>query len=252
MDTWIWIAGSSLFICSITLVGAFSFFIKESTFKKITPLFVALAAGTLFGGSLFHMLPRSIHALGNQLSVYICFAAGFTMFLAMEQFLHWHHCHEAPSQHKAPLTYMILIADGLHNFLGGLGIGASFIMSPQVGLTATLAAALHEIPQELGDFGVLVHGGWSRRQALLFNMISSLSFPLGAFLAYNLPSEIPVEYLVPFTAGNFLYISATDLLPEVKRHSKLSMTLAHLFLFIAGMALLLGLHEAIGRGLHSF
>lgn len=124
--------------------------------------------------------------------------------------MHWHHCHRAFADCKKPLTYLILIGDGLHNFLGGLAIAGVFLMDHRLGIAAWLAAAAHEVPQELGDFGVLVHGGWDKRKALLFNLLSGLTFPLGGVVAYAASRELDVRWLVPLAAGNFLYIGASD------------------------------------------
>lgn len=142
--------------------------------------------------------------------------AGFVLFLLLERVIqrHWHH---RAAVGPRPLTYLILLGDGLHNFLGGLAIGAAFVSDVRLGWTAWLAAAAHEVPQELGDFGVLIHGGWPRRRALLLNFLSGLTFLAGALIAYVVPTAWSVTWLIPFAAGNFIYIAAVDLLPEVAR-----------------------------------
>jgi zinc and cadmium transporter len=158
--------------------------------------------------------------------------------IALEQFLHWHHCHRASSDCKKPLTYLILIGDGLHNFLGGLGVASVFPVDVRLGLAAWIAAAAHEIPQELGDFGVLIHGGWDRRKALLLNLASGLTFLVGGLVAYAASARIDVGFLVPFAAGNFLYIGASDLVPEVNKHGDVRSNILHFVSFIVGIALL--------------
>jgi zinc and cadmium transporter len=201
---------------------------------------VALAAGTLLGGAFFHMLPAAVATLGNRLSVYGWVLGGFVAFFALEQFLHWHHCHRPLGDHR-PLTYLILIADGLHNFVGGLAVGGAFLIDVQLGVTAWLAAAAHEVPQELGDFGILVHGGWPPRRALLFNVLSALSFLLGGLVAYAAASKIDVAFLLPFAAGNFIYIAAADLIPEVREHESATVNLLHFGALLLGLLLLGGL-----------
>jgi zinc and cadmium transporter len=129
---------------------------------------------------------------------------------------------------------LILVGDALHNLLGGLGVGAAFIADPAVGVTAWVAAAAHEVPQELGDFGVLVHGGWPRRKALAYNFLSGLTFLLGGLVAYGVSGRVDVSVLLPFAAGNFLYIGASDLVPEISRHGDLRVNLASLASFVAG------------------
>jgi zinc and cadmium transporter len=152
----------------------------------------------------------------------------------------WHHCHRATHEHAPqPLAWLILIADGLHNLLGGLAIGAVFLADFRLGIVAWLAGAAHEVPQELGDFGVLVHGGMSRRRALAYNLLSALTFPVGMLLAWSVSTTIDVSFLIPFGAGNFLYIGAADLLPEVKKSETLKRAGVHLLCFLVGLGLLL-------------
>jgi zinc and cadmium transporter len=202
---------------------------------------VAFASGSLIGGAFFHMIPAALLADMSGLEVGIATVAGFTAFLILEQLLHWHHCHRADADCKKPLTYLILIGDGLHNFLGGLAIAGTFLVDVRLGITAWLAAAAHEIPQELGDFAVLVHGGWSRRRALLFNLLSGLTFLLGGLVAYGVSNQLDIKWLIPFAAGNFLYIGAVDLVPEINKHNRLESNIVHLLAFLAGIALLLAL-----------
>ncbi len=222
----------------IALVGGVTLVLAEETLERFLLPLVALAAGSMLGGAVFHLLPRSIETLGNSFGVYLALTLGFVSFFCLEQFLQWHHCHAVTSAHRQPLGYLLLIADGLHNFVGGLAIGGAFVMDTTAGIAAFTAAAAHEIPQELGDFGVLVHGGWGPKQALLFNFISALSFPVGGLLAYVAADAIEVAYLVPFAAGNFIYIAAADLIPEVKQHEDWQINLLHLAALLIGIGLL--------------
>jgi zinc and cadmium transporter len=207
---------------------------------------VAFAAGSLLGGAFFHMLPASLASGISDLAVYALILAGFAVFFGLEQFLHWHHCHRAETECKKPLTYLILIGDGLHNFLGGLAVAGTFLIDVRLGIVTWLAAAAHEVPQELGDFGVLVHGGWPRRQALLYNVLSALTFLLGGIVAYLASFRLDVSFLVPFAAGNFLYIGAADLIPEVKAHADLKANVTHFAAFAFGVALMLVVKLALG------
>jgi zinc and cadmium transporter len=165
--------------------------------------------------------------------------AGFAAFFALEQFLHWHHCHRAEVSCKKPLTYLILIGDGLHNFLGGLAVAGTFLIDIRLGIVTWLAAAAHEVPQELGDFGVLLHGGWEKRRALFYNVLSALTFLAGGLIAYAASFRLDVSFLVPFAAGNFIYIGAADLIPEVKAHAELRANVVHFAAFVLGVALML-------------
>jgi zinc and cadmium transporter len=206
---------------------------------------VALAAGTLLGGALFHLIPAAVGQLGNRLSVYMWVVGGFVVFFGLEQFLNWHHCHHVPCEHQ-PLTYLILAADALHNFVGGLAVSGAFLIDVRVGISAWIAAAAHEVPQELGDFAVLVHGGWKAPRALLFNFLSALTFLAGGLVAYASARAFDIAFLLPFAAGNFIYIAAADLIPEVKQHARLSVNVLHFTAFAAGLALLLLVRLAFG------
>ena len=241
-----WIVVSGLFMSAIALVGSVTLLLRSETLERLIQPLVAFAAGSLLGGAFFHMLPA---ATKNGLSVAdasMWMMLGFSLFLALEQFLHWHHCHRAAADCKKPLTYLILLGDGLHNFLGGLGVAGVFLVDIRLGVGAWLAAAAHEVPQELGDFGVLVHGGWKRGQALLLNLLSGLTFLAGALVAYAASSTIDVTALVPFAAGNFIYIGASDLVPEVNKHRSLAASLVSFLCFVAGLALLWILRLGLG------
>ncbi|MFP4163472.1 MAG: ZIP family metal transporter [Chitinispirillaceae bacterium] len=234
MPTILWIITGGFLMSAIALVGgATAIFNRQFMERLILPL-VALAAGTLLGGAVFHMIPEGIRSL-EALRAGIWFMAGFIIFLALEQFLHWHRHADKTDRNKQPVTYLILIGDGLHNFLGGLGIASTFLLDPRAGIVAWFAAAAHELPQELGDFGVLIHGGWSRRSALFWNFISALAFPAGALLAYWAYAYIQLSGLVLFAAGNFVYIAASDLIPEIKSEKKITAALLHFLCLFGGV-----------------
>ncbi|QDS91702.1 Zinc transporter ZupT [Roseimaritima multifibrata] len=239
MTTLGWIIVSGVAMSVLSLVGGLTLILKKSTLERVMLPLVAFAAGALIGGALFHMIPNAIDEIGNTTSVYVWIAAGFILFLAVEQFLNWHHSHSPDAADRQPLTYLILLGDGLHNFVGGLFVGASFLVDVRLGITAWLAAAAHEIPQELGDFGVLLHGGWSKSGALTYNFFSASTFLLGGVIAYFASGTIDVSYLVPFAAGNFLYIGAADLIPEIKKTSKVSTNAEHFLAFSVGLGVLL-------------
>jgi zinc and cadmium transporter len=240
MDTpLLWIVGSGLLMGAIALVGGVTLLLKEETLRLILLPLVAFAAGSLLGGAFFHMIPAGLAAGMSDVAVYSWILGGFAVFFALEQFLHWHHCHRADVACKKPLTYLILIGDGLHNFLGGLAVAGTFLIDIRLGIVTWLAAAAHEVPQELGDFGVLVHGGWERRQALFYNALSALTFLVGGLIAYAASFRVEVSFLVPFAAGNFIYIAASDLIPEIKEHAELKVNVIHFAAFALGAGLML-------------
>jgi zinc and cadmium transporter len=243
MNELLWILGSGLLMSAIALVGGVALLIPDRTLRVLIPPTVAFAAGTLLGGGLFHLLPSGLARMGDAHAVFVWCAVGFVGFLFLEQLLHWHHCHRPPSEHRRPLTWLILVADAFHNFIGGMAVGGAFLADIRLGVTCWIAAAAHEVPQELGDFGVLVHGGWRKGQALLFNFASALTFLLGGLLVWGARFEIDTSFLLPFAAGNFLYVGAVDLVPEVGRTENFRRNISHAGFFVLGMGLL----WALGR-----
>jgi zinc and cadmium transporter len=241
----LWIVGSGLLMSAIALVGSVTLLLSARALERILSPLVAFAAGSLLGGAFFHMIPVGLGSGLDEITVYGLILAGFAVFFGLEQFLHWHHCHRADTACKKPLTYLILIGDGLHNFLGGLAVAGTFLIDIRLGIVTWLAAAAHEVPQELGDFGVLVHGGWERRQALRYNVLSALTFLVGGLVAYGASFRLDVSFLVPFAAGNFIYIGASDLIPEVKAHADLGVNIAHFAAFATGVGLMLAVKLAL-------
>ena len=237
METLGFIVAGGLLMSAIAMVGGITVILQPETLERLLLPLVSLAAGTLLGGAFFHMVPEGTKAL-DLLSAGAWLMGGFMVFLGLEQFLQWHHTHHAPEKDRRPVTYLILIGDAVHNFLGGLGIASTFLIDLKAGIIAWVAAAAHEVPQELGDFGVLVHGGWPRRRALLWNVVSALTFPVGALLAYLAAQRFEVSGLVLFGAGNFIYIAASDLIPEIKSERSLRKAAAHFSFLAAGVIIM--------------
>ena len=247
-----WILAGGLLMSLVEMVGGLTLLLPPLLLQRLLMPLVSLAAGSLLGGALFHMLPEGIGAIGARAgSSWV--AAGFSAFLALELFLQWHHSHRTatgpgggnsgalPRQGRQPLAILILLGDALHNFIGGLGIASTFVLSPAAGAAAWCAALAHEIPQELGDFAILLHCGWTPRAALRWNFLSALTFPLGAVLAWLLAQSLPVAGLALFAGGNFLYIAASDLVPEIKASTSLRSGALRFGWFSAGLLLLLAL-----------
>lgn len=237
------IAAGGLLMTLITLVGGLTALLAPRRQQQLLLPLIALAAGSLMGGALFHMLPMGLQLHAGRWSG-VWLAAGFTAFLALEQGLKCSPArhHRAVAAH--PVAVLILLGDGLHNFIGGLGIASTFLLNPAAGVAAWLAALAHELPQELGDFGVLVHCGWSRRRALTWNFIAGLSFPLGGLLAWLWAGALPLPALVLFAAGNFLYIAASDLVPEIKARASPAESGLGFIWFLIGLGLMLLLSGA--------
>jgi zinc and cadmium transporter len=243
------IVATTLLISLLAWAGLITLLIKEAFLHKILLVLVSFAAGSLLGGAFFHLLMESIEKNGLNLKVFVWVLSGFVVFLIIEQFFHWHHSHELPPHHffsRKPVTYMVLIADGLHNFIDGMAIGSSFFISREAGLITALVVAAHEIPQELGDFGILVHGGWNKKKALVLNFAFALTIVPGGIAAYLFSRTFDISFLLPFTAGSFIYIASADLIPEIKHESNPLRSTVLLFAFLFGTGLVLAMKIIAG------
>jgi zinc and cadmium transporter len=227
-------------ISLIAFVGVLTFVLKEEWLNRALLILVALSSGALLGGAFLHLIPDTIAEVGAGLDVFLYLLLGFCLFFVLEQFLYWRHQHGTTHGVK-PFSYLILVSDGVHNFIDGVVIAASFVVSYPVGIATTLAVALHEIPQELGDFGVLVYGGFGKFRALTFNYISAITAIIGGVAGYFASSLMQTStiYLLPFAAGNFIYIAAADLIPEIKHQVSLRRSIIHFCVFIAGIGVML-------------
>ncbi|MEO0092924.1 MAG: ZIP family metal transporter [candidate division WOR-3 bacterium] len=222
-----------------SLVGILFLRTKEKVLQRIIFALVSFATGALLGGALFHLLPESL-TIGNQAFFHL--TIGIIVFFCLEKFLYWRHCHKGICDIHT-FTYLNLIGDGIHNFIDGVVIATSFIVDLRLGLTTSIAVALHEIPQELGDFGVLVYGGFSVKKALGYNLLSAILCILGGLSTYFLSpyTNILKIPLLAFAAGGFLYIALVDLLPELRAKASLKESLAQLIFILLGIGLMLGL-----------
>jgi len=240
LNTLLEILAATLIISLIAFVGIFTLVLKRELLNKALLVLVALSTGALLGGAFLHLLPEAIIRKDADLSIFLYLLLGFSIFFVLEQFLQWRHQHTAAPNIK-PFSYLILVSDAVHNFIDGLIIAASFAISLPLGISTTLAVGLHEIPQELGDFAVLVYGGFGTRKALFFNFITALTAILGGLAGYLASSimQSSMIYLLPFAAGNFIYIAAADLIPEIKHHTGLGRSILHFTVFLIGIAIML-------------
>lgn len=220
-------------ISLISLVGVLTILFKAGWLNKALLILVALSSGALLGGAFLHLLPEAITEAGAGLDIFLCLLLGFCFFFILEQFLHWRHQHNTTINSVKPFSLLILISDGFHNFIDGLVIAASFLVSFPIGFATTMAIALHEIPQELGDFGVLIYGGFSKSRALAFNYISVLTAIAGGIIGYfaSLLIDNYFIYLLPFAVGNFIYIAAADLISEIKNPVSFRRSMMHFRVF---------------------
>lgn len=244
---WLYVALSVFIVSIISFIGIFTLGIKAKKLKTALIYIISFSAGTLLGDAFIHLLPETAEEFGLTPLISVYILGGITLFFVLEKFIHWQHCHSnlTETNHVHPFAYTNLVGDAVHNFLDGIIIAASYLASVPAGIATTIAVALHEIPQEIGDFGVLLHGGFSKTKALSLNFISALFAVLGAILTLLLTSSISnLEYiLVPIAIGGFIYIASADLIPELHKHSqKIHRSLLQLLAFVIGiivMALLL-------------
>ena len=238
---------ASVFIVStISFIGIITLSIKESKLKNVLIYFVSFSAGALFGDAFIHLLPEAVENNGSfSLLISIYLLSGIVFFFIIEKIVHWNHCHiPITKTHVHPFSVMNLVGDGVHNFIDGLVIGVSYIISIPVGFATTLAVVFHEIPQEIGDFGVLVHGGFSKNKALMVNFITGLTAVVGTIIALLIGSnaENIMLFLIPFAAGGFIYIAGSDLIPELHNCGyDLKKSFWQLIMFILGILIMAGL-----------
>lgn len=220
-------------------VAVLFIFFKKEFLSKITIFLVSLSAGALMGGSFLHLLPEASEALGIE-TLFGVFLLSFVIFFFIEKVLHWQHCHKEHCHIHHTFGYMNLVGDSVHNLIDGLVIASTFVIDFNLGVATTLAVALHEIPQEIGDYGVLVHSGFSRQKALLINYLVALMVVVGGVVGYfsfsYLESFLP--YLLPFAAGGFVYIAASDLMPEIRKEASLKKSITSFLIFILGIFLM--------------
>ena len=234
----IWIVLANIFVSLLAFVGILTLILKRKIFDKILLLLVSLSAGALMGGAFLHLLPEGFELLGEQVFIYTL--AGFVFFFFVEKVLHWRHCHDDHCKVHT-FAYMNLFGDVVHNFIDGLVVAGAFIIDLHLGIVTTLAVILHEIPQELGDFGVLIHGGFSKLKALLMNFLVALTAVLGGIVGYFFSSLNFSNYLIPIAAGGFIYISASDLVPEIRKEVNLKKAFYIFGVFILGIVLMFAL-----------
>ena len=238
MNTLFQILIATFLVSLISFVGVLALTLNKKWLNKVLIGTISFAAGALIGSAFLHLIPEASEKLSD-FSVSALVILGFAIFFLLEKVLFWHHCHEGHCKVHM-FSYLLLTGDAVHNFLDGLIIAASFIISPAVGLASTIAIALHEIPQEIGDFGVLVYGGMKIKKALLLNFLVALTAVLGGVLGFFFSESLNISaFILPIAAGGFIYIGASDLIPELKKEMKLKKSLIDFIIFLMGIALML-------------
>lgn len=242
---WLYSLVSVFVVSLISFAGLLTFRLKVDRLRQILLYFVSFSAGGLFGDAFIHLIPEAVEESGFGMHISMYILVGITASFVAEKFLQWRHCHIPTSkEHPHPFAYMNLFGDAVHNFIDGLIIGGSYLASIPLGIATTLAVIFHEIPQEIGDFGVLVYGGFARSKALFLNFATALTAMFGTIIALSVGFlfQGSALFLVPFAAGNFIYIAGSDLIPELhKQEPKLLKSTLQLITFILGILVLLSL-----------
>jgi len=238
MDTFLIILAACLLISLCVWVAILLLLLKRKTLQNITINLVALSAGALMGGAFLHLLPEASEALDINI-IYPIVLVAFIFFFLMEKLLFWRHCHNGVCPVHT-FGYMNLFGDSIHNFIDGMVIASTFLIDFNLGVATTLAIALHEIPQEIGDFGVLLHAGFHYKKALIINFLVALMVVAGGIAGYFLSfyEHNIVSYLVPFAAGGFIYIAASDLMPEIKKEKDIKKSLLAFLVFVLGIGMM--------------
>lgn len=238
METLLYIVVASTLISLGALVGIFTLSLHEEKLSKILLLLVSLSAGAMMGGAFIHLLPEASGKLSSE-NLNIMVLLSFIFFFLIEKLFHWRHCHKGRCEIHT-FGYMNLFGDAVHNFIDGLIIAATFSLDIKLGIVTSFAIALHEIPQEIGDFGVLLYAGFEKRKALVFNFMVALTVILGGIVGYFLSSRLEgfIPYLLPFAAGGFVYIAASDLMPEIRKEESLKKSMASFGVFLIGILIM--------------
>jgi zinc and cadmium transporter len=224
------------------LVGGIILLSHEKFTRKISHLLASFAAGVLLGSAFFDLLPEALHEGEERgVDVFLWTLIGIVIFFLTERFIHWFHHHEEYHDEKETKTTLplIIFGDTMHNFLDGIVIAATFIVSIPLGITTSIAVFAHEVPQEIGDFGLMVHKGLKKRKIILVNIASAAAAIIGALLTYSLGEKIEqyIPILVSLTAGFFIYIAASDLIPEIHHEKRKNYVIYETFLLLFGVML---------------
>ena len=228
----------------VSLVGVFTLSLREEILKKYIFIFISLAVGALLGDAFIHLIPEALQNSSNTNWAGALIILGILIFFILEKFLHWHHHGEDKEEtHIHPVGKLVLFSDGVHNLIDGIIIGASFTVSIPVGIATTIAVILHEIPQEIGDFAVLLHAGYTKSRALWLNFLSSILAFLGLAIVFilNQTEQTITLWLLPIAAGGFIYIAVADLIPELQKTKEARYSILQLLAVILGILAMLAL-----------
>lgn len=239
--TYIYAFVSVIIVSLVSLVGVFTLSLREELLRKYIFIFISLAVGALLGDAFIHLIPEALEGAENSLLISVLIILGILTFFILEKFLHWHHHGEDEneiSSHIHPVGRLVLFSDGVHNMIDGIIIGASFLVSAPVGIATTIAVILHEIPQEIGDFAVLLHAGYTKTRALWLNFLSALLALFGVVIIIFLGevAEASTIWFLPIAAGGFIYVAVADLIPELQKTKEVKHSLLQIVAVMLGVS----------------
>jgi len=237
---WLYSLLSVILVSLVSLIGLFTLSIKDKTLQRLLVYFVSFSVGGLLGDAFIHLLPEAIK-INTELNLSLYILLGILISFVVEKFIQWRHCHIPTSKdHPHPFALMNLIGDLVHNFIDGLIIGASYLASLQIGIATTIAVILHEIPQEIGDFGVLVHGGFNKNKALFLNFVTALAAVAGTIISLVIGNYVLNlnNLLIPFAIGSFIYIASSDLIPELHKETNPVKSVIQLIMLLVGIGIM--------------
>lgn len=240
MEIWVYAITASLAVSSVAFSGVFTLFMSDNQLKRFVPFLVSLAVGVLLGDAFIHLIPDAAVRLNSVTEIGLFTSVGIVLFFLIEKVVRWRHDHDLPSVKQeavSPSARMNLIGDAVHNFVDGMLIAGSFYSSPALGVTTTLAIIIHEIPQEIGDVGSLIFGGYTPRRAIWLNFLCTLPCVLGvvATLVFGVLFEGALVYLLPLAAGGFIYIAVSDFMPMLHYRTAMTAHFAQVFLMATGI-----------------
>jgi zinc and cadmium transporter len=244
LEIWLYTLASVIIVSLISLIGVIALPFKADKLKSVLIYMISFSAGALLGDAFIHLLPEAVKATGFTVKVSLFVLTGIGFSFTAEKIIHWRHCHmPITKSHVHPFSMMNLVGDTVHNFIDGMIIAASYIAGIPIGIATTVAVVLHEIPQEISDFGVLLHGGFTRKKALIANFLVSLTAVFGAVVGLLLTKFIPgmTGFLIPFAAGGFIYIASSDLIPELHKETEVKKSVMQLAVFMLGIIVMMGL-----------
>jgi zinc and cadmium transporter len=222
----------------ISLIGGFLLLSSKKHAKRLAFYATPFAAGALLAAAFLDLLPEASH-VGSIDTALLWAMFGILLFFVLERFLQWfhhHHEHEGKEKGSDPAIPLIVIGDTLHNFIDGIAIAAGFLVSPETGIVVTLAVAAHEIPQEIGDFGLLLHKGMRRRNVILVNFVSALATTLAAVIFFHVGqgTELALDAILGLVAGFFIYIAVSDIIPSIHKNHNKNLATAQTIILLAG------------------